>query len=131
MSPDGRWIAYTDRASGQDEIYVRPFPKVDDGRWQVSNDGAYMPRWRADNNEIYFFTRSDFMAVEVNISDSKFEIGQPKILFTKILNFSGNIAAVRYAAANDGERFLMNIPLNTNSDDHIIIVQNWLAELTN
>ena len=36
LSPDGRWIAYQSNESGQDEIYVRPFPNVEDGRWQVS-----------------------------------------------------------------------------------------------
>jgi len=33
---DGRWIAYQSNESGRDEIYVRPFPAVGTGRWQVS-----------------------------------------------------------------------------------------------
>jgi serine/threonine-protein kinase len=36
ISPDGRWIAYQSNESGTDEIYVRPFPAVDAGKWQVS-----------------------------------------------------------------------------------------------
>jgi serine/threonine-protein kinase len=36
ISPDGRWIAYQSNESGKDEIYVRPFPAVDAGKWQVS-----------------------------------------------------------------------------------------------
>ena len=32
ISPDGRWLAYQSNASGQAEIYVRPFPNVDAGR---------------------------------------------------------------------------------------------------
>ena len=27
VSPDGRWLAYTSDESGQDEVYVRPFPE--------------------------------------------------------------------------------------------------------
>ena len=33
ISPDGRLIAYASDESGQDEIYVRPFPDVNAGRW--------------------------------------------------------------------------------------------------
>ena len=32
ISPDGRWLAYQSDASGQHEIYVRPFPNVEDGQ---------------------------------------------------------------------------------------------------
>ena len=30
VSPDGRWIAYHSNESGQSEVYVRPFPDVDE-----------------------------------------------------------------------------------------------------
>jgi Tol biopolymer transport system component len=35
ISPDGRWLAYEANDSGQFEIYVRPFPDVERGHWQV------------------------------------------------------------------------------------------------
>ena len=89
-----------------------------------------MARWRSDNNEIFFHTRNDLMAVEVSMANGKFEIGQPQKLFNKTLNFSGVVSASRYAASKDGQRFLMNMRLNVNSDDHIILVQNWLTELS-
>ena len=44
VSPDGRWLAYSSNESGRFEVYVRPFPNVDDGRWQISRDGARSPR---------------------------------------------------------------------------------------
>ena len=69
------------------------------------------------------------MAVEVSMADGKFEIGQPILLFNKTLNFAGNVSASRYAVSNDGQRFLMNVPLSLRSNDHIILVQNWLSEL--
>ena len=40
LSPDGRWMAYQSDESGQWEIYVRPFPNVDDDRIPVSNSGG-------------------------------------------------------------------------------------------
>ena len=39
ISPDGRWLAYQSDESGQYEVYVRPFPGVQGGRWQVSTNG--------------------------------------------------------------------------------------------
>ncbi len=39
ISPDGRWIAYSSSESGRNEVYVRPFPEADQGRWQVSAEG--------------------------------------------------------------------------------------------
>jgi Tol biopolymer transport system component len=40
LSPDGRWLAYASPESGETEIYVRPFPDVSSGRWQISAGGA-------------------------------------------------------------------------------------------
>ena len=38
VSPDGRWLAYTVRESATEDrmVFVRPFPHVDAGRWQIS-----------------------------------------------------------------------------------------------
>ena len=44
VSPDGRWLAGSEsNASGQFEIYVRPFPDVDGGQWLVSTAGGTRP----------------------------------------------------------------------------------------
>ena len=45
VSPDGRWMAYQSNQSGQYEVYVRPFPNVDDGLWQISTGGGTHPLW--------------------------------------------------------------------------------------
>ena len=39
-SPSGKWLAYMSRESGLPEIYVRPYPDVNAGRWQVSTSGG-------------------------------------------------------------------------------------------
>src|SRR5207244_5237280 len=35
FSPDGNWIVYESGESGQGEIYVRPFPGIKNGKWQI------------------------------------------------------------------------------------------------
>ena len=42
LSPDGRWIAYDSIETGRSEVYVRPFPDVEGGRWQVSTTGGVL-----------------------------------------------------------------------------------------
>ena len=52
QSPDGRWLAYQSDESGQPEIYVKPFPNVDGGRWQVSTNGGYRPVWSPETTVV-------------------------------------------------------------------------------
>jgi len=128
VSNNGKYILYVSNESGRNEIYVSEIGG-DRGRWQVSNDGGYSPQWRGDNKEIFFFQGNDLMAVEVSMAENRFEIGQPEKLFSKALNFSGVFSTTRYCASNNGQKFLMNVPLQTQSNDNIILVQNWLEEL--
>ena len=48
ISPGGRWLAYQSDESGQYEIYVRPFPNVEDGQWLISSGGGTQPLWAPD-----------------------------------------------------------------------------------
>ena len=54
LSPDGRWIAYQSNESGRSEIYVQPFPNVDDGKWQVSTNIGFDPVWSPDGRHLFF-----------------------------------------------------------------------------
>ena len=54
ISPDGRWLAFESDESGRPEVYVRPFPKIDDGLWQVSSDGGTRPTWSRDGKELFY-----------------------------------------------------------------------------
>ena len=54
VSPDGRWLAYEANDSGRFEIYVRPFPDVTGGRWQVSTGGGTRPLWARNGQELFY-----------------------------------------------------------------------------
>ena len=54
ISPDGRWLAYQADDSGQPEVYVRPFPDVNGGHWQVSTGGGTRPLWAPNGQELFY-----------------------------------------------------------------------------
>jgi hypothetical protein len=54
ISPDGRWIAYQSNQTGQHEIYVRPFPETEAGRWQITSTGGATPAWSRSGTELFF-----------------------------------------------------------------------------
>ena len=54
LSPDSKWLAYASNESGENEVYIRPFPSTGDGRWQVSNGGGYQPEWSADGTQLFY-----------------------------------------------------------------------------
>ncbi len=109
FSPDGNWVAYASDESGRSEIYVQSFP-MSGGRWQVSTNGGSQPRWRQDGREL-FYVSSDLMLMAIEIgSGSKFEYGQPVPLFkTRIDDFG---APSRYVPVQNGQKFLINIPVD-------------------
>ncbi len=54
ISPDGHWLAYVSNESGLNEIYVRPFPNVNGGRWQLSTAGGNRPAWARSGKELFY-----------------------------------------------------------------------------
>ena len=54
-----RWIAYDFDDSGRREIYVQGFEPgkpASSARWQISDAGGIMPRWRGDGKEIFYLS---------------------------------------------------------------------------
>src|SRR5204862_6751755 len=54
ISPDGHWLAYEANDSGRYEIFVRPFPDVNSGHWQVSTAGGTRPLWARSGQELFY-----------------------------------------------------------------------------
>ena len=56
ISPNGKWMVYMAMNSEETgEIYVRPFPDVDNGKVQVSQGGGSAPLWSPDERELFYF----------------------------------------------------------------------------
>jgi len=130
ISPDGRWVAYESNESGQSEVYVRPFPAVNSGRWQVSNTGGTRPRWARDSHELFYVAPPGaLMTVGVGKATA-FTPGEPiKLLEGRYYYGAPPVLGPNYDVSPDG-RFLMIKPEGeAPSSPSVVIVQNWTEEL--
>ena len=129
VSPDGRWLAYQSTESGRGEVYVRPFPNIDSGRWQVSTGGGTRPAWESNGRELFYLAADGkLMAVPVQ-SGATYSAGTPQVVVNAAyLNpYNGRT----YDVSPDGKRFLMIKEASTQpaSPRQLVVVLNWFEEL--
>jgi Tol biopolymer transport system component len=126
FSPDGRWVAYQSNETGRPEIFIRPIQLSGDGKpalgapWLVSNDGGLGPRWRRDGREIFYRNQAGaMMAADVSIKADTLTTARPRQLFAVPpgVNF--------WDSTPDGQRFLLNVPVQPAVADPISVVVNW------
>jgi serine/threonine-protein kinase len=130
LSPDGRWLAVQGNESGRFEVYVRPFPDVNSGRWQVSADGGTFPAWARSGRELFYLAPDgSLMSVPIEVVPS-FAAGRP-VQVVKPGYWTGTGTTGRpYDVSPDGARFLMLKPVDErDSADRIVVVENWTEEL--
>jgi len=130
FSPDGRWLAYVSDESGRNEIYVRPFPKVEEGKWQISTDGGVEPRWAANGRELFYRNENGDQMMAVNITtEPTFGAGTPRLLFEGVYNRSA-LGGAFYDVTSDGQRFVMVQAVEQEAGaGQINVVLNWFEEL--
>ncbi len=124
LSPNRRWLAYMSNESGiRMQVYVREVTregKAGPGKWQVSHDVGFNPRWRRDGRELFFEGRGGVvMAVDVKTEGPAFEAGEPKTL-----GWGRGGADFLVTASADGERFLFDVPVR--NPEPIRVLVNWL-----
>ena len=127
FSPDGKWMAYVSNESGPLQVYVQPFP-ASGGKWQISSEGGTQPRWRGDGKELFYLGPDRrLMSAEIRTAP-KFETSVPKPLFqSQVLGGPATLTSYRYAAAADGQRFLIHGATEEAAAAPITVVENWQA----
>ena len=130
LSPDGRWLAYASNESGRFEVYVRPFPDVNAGRWQISGDGGDEPRWAHSGRELFYRSQAgDLVSVAVT-AGATFEVGAQHAMFPAG-GYVSNPSYSDYDVAPDDRRFVFKRLVVGSGHDAMtaILVQHWLAEV--
>ena len=128
VSPDGRWLAYESTESGRPEVYVRPFPDVAGGRWQVSNSGGSRPAWARNGRELFYEDQDGGMTAAPVAPGPTFSAGVPVRLFDARAVLIGGTTLRSWDPAPDG-RFLMVQDDGLTTALPLLIVLNWVEEL--
>jgi eukaryotic-like serine/threonine-protein kinase len=124
VSPNGRWVAYDSNESGRSEVYVQAFPPGE-GKWQVSTSGGMEPAWREDGKEMYFVSGDKLIAVGVKTDLPVFDTEVSRPLFE--VHLESTTRRTRYQVASNGQRFLINSPIQTTTP--ITVAINWATDL--
>ena len=126
VSPDGRWIAYYSNESGAFQIYVRPFPDVNTGRWQVSSDGGTLPVWSRDGTELLYIDGHAHLASVAVERGATFSFGKT----TTVLDLSDSVAVYRnFDVTPDPKRFAVVKQQRSRTAPAFVVVENWFEEL--
>ena len=130
FSPDGRWLAYQSNESGQEEIYIRPFPGSG-GKWQISSGGGSIPIWSENGKELFYKSPAQqIMVVTYSAEGESFGASQPRL-------WSEGRTASRpftrdYDLHPDGERFAILMAGDGQPEekrDHVVLIQNFFELL--
>jgi eukaryotic-like serine/threonine-protein kinase len=137
LSPDGRWLAYVSTESGENELYVRPFPNIEDGRWPISTAGGIQPLWNGDGTELYYVGRNSgsgrpMMVAKIE-AEGGFSVQSREALFPlprQVLRGAAWEPVID--VAGDGERFVVLRPVpesEVTRSFQLVIVENFQEEL--
>ena len=132
VSPDGRWIAYHSSESGRTEVYVQSFPAPGVGKWQISKDGGADARWRGDGRELFYYALDGRLMAVPMTGSTALQVGVAVPLFeARLLNGPDTHTGFKqqYDVTRDGQRFLINVPLEEASASPITVVLSWTAGL--
>ncbi len=133
LSPDGKLIAYETNETGRTEVYLRPFPDVDAGKWQVSTNGGVAPLWARSGRELFFVDGTRSMVVVPVTPGSVPQLGDRKVLFPMgpELYLADKEFYTPFDISPDGQRFLMARQVNREERpvEPIVMTQHWTTEL--
>jgi len=133
ISWDGNWLAYESIENGEGDVFVRPFPNVDAGRWRVSTGGGSQPLWSRDGKELFYVDAMNIITSVSVESGMPFRFGLPKkVLPRSYIGAIPTYAGRQYDISRDGKRFLVMKEAAVSAQAEplaIVVVQNWFDEL--
>ena len=131
VSPDGRWLAYEANDSGQFEIYVRPYPAVNGGRWQVSAGGGTRPLWSRTREELFYVSPAGAILRVAVERGASWAATTPDTVVKEGYVIPTGFPGRFHDVSSDGQRFLMVKSASdpTAPPPQIVVVQHFDEEL--
>jgi hypothetical protein len=106
------------------EIYVRPFPDVEKGRWQISTNAGTNARWSRDGRELFYIDPTSVAMVAVGVGPETTTFStQPAASVFSMMGY-----AFSYDVAADG-RFLIVKNSSSTTQAQVVVVENWIEDL--
>jgi serine/threonine-protein kinase len=125
FSPDGKWLAYVSDETGQNEVYVQPFPGPG-ARWPISTEGGSEPAWSSDGKEL-FYRKGDVLVSVTIVPGAEFKVGRPQSVFES--RYETIDGARNYDVAPDGKTFVTIRSEGAAESKAFNVVLNWFSEL--
>jgi len=101
LSPDGRFVAYVSNGN----VWVRPFPDVESGRWRVSSRRGMEPVWANSSEEVFFRTATHLVSAGIRLEPT-FGVTRVDTLFSTEGYFLQDVHPA-YDVSPDDREFLM------------------------
>ncbi|MEO7964579.1 MAG: protein kinase [Gemmatimonadaceae bacterium] len=132
LSPDSHWLAYVSNEQGENQVFVRPFPDVNGGRWQVSSGGGSAPLWAHNGRELFYVSGNNMYVVQLH-PGPPFSAEPPRVLFAMPDRVrSASVARGTFAITPDDKRFLMVQDKSWEDmagTPTMVVVENFFEEL--
>ena len=128
LSADGRWLAYVSNESGQNEVYVTPFPGLN-GKWRLSTSGGSWPRWGRDGKEVFFLSLDNppkLMVADVDSRGSQLSVGA---VSHAVRNAAAGRSGPIFVRRGPDGRILAATLVEQPVPAPVTLVVNWLADL--
>jgi dipeptidyl aminopeptidase/acylaminoacyl peptidase len=127
-----KWVAYSidDTGDGQREIFLIPFVPGrtgDTDRIQISDNGGFHVRWRADGRALFYQALDGtMMEVPVDGTGAEFHHGKPSPLFRSVVPQTRSPDYL-FDVTADGQKFLIVEPIEKAEMLPLTLVTDWRA----
>ena len=146
LSPDNKWLIYVSNESGSNQIYIRPYPEINQGKWQISASNASSPIWSKNSDEIFFRSGNKFYSADYSIllgGDSSYiNIDVPELMFEANITenhltfpaWEYNSSSDTFIIITDKDDQENNTGIYTDvgykSEISLTVIEHWFQELS-
>ena len=109
---------------------MRRFPapaSVQEGKWQISNNGGTMPVWSRNGRELLYRVGDQVMTVSYAASGNSFVAEKPRVWGAKLGG------AIAFDVAPDDKRLVVTTPVAASEaptpNHHVVFLLNFFDEL--